>query len=262
METIVFRKFLFVVLILASASLACQGGGFGVSPTATPTNTPEPTFTPTPFPTPTLAAAVVTPPPDGMTLEKQSDGSMLYRDYESGVEMLIPSSWVVMSANAEDFQASLEVLSDENPELASAMQTLSGMDSDVFRIIAFDKENFTESYVTNFTSIQAEDAMAAALPIDMITQLTAESLESQYPNAKMIGSGVRETGNGVEVGYVELEMPLNLQGGTVFQAYQKQYYLTHNDHLIVITFSTPREMGPTTVVFFDEVIDQLKFFEP
>lgn len=260
MKTIAVRRLISVLLILAAASLACQSVGLGIFPTEIPTNTPEPTFTPFPSPTATLAAAAT--PPDGMTLDEQADGSTLYRDYDSGIEMSIPASWVTMSANMEDFQESLAQLSDENPEIASAMQVLSGMDADVFRVIAFDTENYTPSYVTNFTVIQAEDAMSASLPMSTLTEMTAQQLASQYPSATMLGSGVTRTSSGVEAGYLELELPLNLQDGTVFEAYQKQYYLTHDAYIIVVTFATPRELGATTVVSFDEIMDQLQFFEP
>jgi hypothetical protein len=197
-----------------------------------------------------------------MTLDEQPDGSTLYRDYESGMELSIPSTWVVMSANMEDFEASLAQLSDENPEMAAAMQALSGMDGDVFRVIAFETENYTPAYVTNFTVIQAEDAVSASLPMDMLTDMTVQQLAAQYSAANVMGSGVIQTSSGVETGYVELEMPLNLQDGTVFEAYQKQYYLAHNDYIMVVTFATPRDLGATTVVLFDQIMDQIQFFEP
>ena len=77
----------------------------------------------------TQTAAVAPPLPmetmaglSGTTIEKLSDGSTKYTDYEAGIEVVFPAGWLTLRANSDEFNAALNKEAAKNELLRAQME--------------------------------------------------------------------------------------------------------------------------------------------
>ena len=232
------------VAILTLAALSCQGvAGFNpfATETPTPTNTftPTPTFTVTPSPTPTRTPTS-TPAPTGVQVEEQADGTSLFIDYDNKYQLVLPEEWVVIPFNQSDLSAAIDELAKDSPELVESAEAFRGLDPDVVRAVALNKDPkfFVNGAATNLNITAIENEMLSAMPLSFITGALEESFEQNGAKVLTQGVNIMDNPHGVEIEYMDIEQ--SIAGSQVLQ---RLIVFQSNDKLIMITITTLKQIG-------------------
>lgn len=233
--------------------------------TATPTSTVTPSITPSPTPTLTPTATLTpTPIPTGVQKTEQSDGSTLVMDYDAGLSLEISKDWLVVPVTVKDLQDLSKSLEASNPDMAKAMRSIQMVDSDAMSLMAFNQDKTTHegAMVTNLNIVLQQQEMLLALPLDFFIELNAEQIKSALPGAKVISSGVTKNAQGVEIGYIELELKANTTSGQSVMAYEKMIVVKTKTAVSIITFAGPKSRQTDLIPIFDKVINTIQLLEP
>lgn len=260
-------RILFILTVLSFLALACGAGGplMSLFATATPTSTVTPSITPSPTPTLTPTATLTpTPIPTGVQKTEQSDGSTLVTDYDAGLRLEISKDWLVVPVTVKDLQALSKSLEASNPDMAKAMRSIQTVGSDAMRLMAFNQDKTTHegTMVTNLNVVIQQQEMLLAMPLDFFIELNAEQIKSALPGTKILSSGVTQNAQGVEMGYIELELKANTTSGQSVTAYEKMVVVKTKTAMSIITFAGPKNRQADLIPIFDKVIDTIQLLEP
>ncbi len=247
--------------VLTLASLACQGGVPSLFATATPTYTITPSPVPTSTPQPTATAG--TTDTTNISLETQSDGSVLFTDIQAGYSILIPSTWAGIPANADDISPYVEQAAENNPQFSEALNMLQNMDPNILRIIALDTttEHYENGYAPNFSVLTMEDPISARMTLENIVKLTGSSITSQYQDAKLLNSGIETIDDTFSYGYNEFSLSINAADGVPIQIFQKQVYFSIEEYIVIITLSAPRNNYEPPLLEFDAMMSSTQIID-
>jgi hypothetical protein len=236
-----------LVLLMALTVLSCSGASgipnLFATETPTPTNTfiPSPTLTPGPTLTATQTpSATPTPVPTGINVEKQSDGTTLFVDYDNKFKLTLPEDWVVIPFKKDSLTETLNRLAEENPQLAAAAKAFENMDPEMFRLVAINKnlKYLKNTFASNLNVTAYENDLLATMPLEFV----AGALEQQFENqgAKVLTHDVNvvENSHGVAMQYIEIEQ--TIAGNKIRQ---RVLMFQANKKLIMLTFTTLPEFS-------------------
>lgn len=206
---------------------------------------------PTPTPVPPTAAPIPTLEPDWTLYEKP----------EYGFAIALPPRWEQIDMDAQTLEASLEMLGDENPEMATL---LSGQASSLvisgIKFFGFDVsvEAVSTGFATNVNVLSQPLGMEMSL--DVFTQVTVAQLE----NMELVKGRVSQrrvnlsTGEAVELKYrMEMQVPY---GGTVTIAVT-QYAFIRGEDAYVITLGTTEDQVETYAPLFEKIAQSFRLLD-
>jgi hypothetical protein len=266
MEPMKKKRGLFATLILLTAALACVIPGTQTASTipptpdtrlgtmvaetvsaaveltalAVPTETPPPTATPEPTvtPTPEISGA-------GSTLTAQDDGSTLFVDERAGYQLTVPTGWLAVRVNEQEYFDAFQLSVLANERLQSTLQSIQTQDPNTFRLLVvdIDEEHIQNDIVTNvnliwdpqtvisFESEEELQAIAAELPA-AVNGLTVSSVNIIVPL------------NGAPYGEIQSEISGLNTAGVPVTLYQKMTVFNLKTGALVITFTHRRSALP------------------
>jgi hypothetical protein len=279
MEPMKKKRGLFATLILLTAALACVIPGTQTASTipptpdtrlgtmvaetvsaaveltalAVPTETPPPTATPEPTitPTPEISGA-------GSTLTAQDDGSTLFVDERAGYQLQVPTGWLAVRVNEQEYFDAFQLSVLANERLQSTLQSIQTQDPNTFRLLVvdIDEEHIQNDIVTNvnliwdpqtvisFESEEELQAIAAELPA-AVNGLTVSSVNIIVPL------------NGAPYGEIQSEISGLNTAGVPVTLHQKMTVFNLKTGALVITFTTEGGFTETTLPMFDGMIESL-----
>ncbi len=235
------------VALLTLTVLSCSGASgipnFFATETPIPTSTftPTPTFTPSPTLTPTATPSLTpTPLPTGINVEKQSDGTTLFTDYDNKYKLTLPKEWVVIPFKKDAYTEAINQLAKENPQLAAAAKAFQNMDPKMFRLVAINTNSkyIKNTFASNLNVTAYENDLLASMPLEFVTG----ALESQFEKqgAKVLTKDVNtvENSHSVPIQYIDIQQTVKgskiSQRVLVFQVDKK---------LVMIALSTLPEFS-------------------
>lgn len=259
-------RVLFILTVLSFLALACGAGGplMSLFATATPTSTVTPSITPSPTPTLTPTATLTpTPVPTGVQKTEQSDGNVLVTDYDAGYSFQISKDWLVLPATMEDLQKMADKVEAANPDMAKALRAMKFADANALRLMAMNQNKETQqgTALTNLNVVMQQDDLVLAFPLDFFIDLNVEQIKSALPTAKVLSSGVTKNANGVEIGYIEIELKVNSASGQSVTAYEKMIVVKTETAVSILTFAAPLSRKETVLPIFDEIIDTIELLK-
>jgi hypothetical protein len=279
MEPMKKQRGLFATLILLTAALACVIPGAQTASTipptpdtrlgtmvaetvsaaieltalAVPTETPPPTTTPEPTvtPTPEISGA-------GSTLTAQDDGSTLFVDERAGYQITVPTGWLAVRVNEQEYYDAFQLSVLANERLNAALQSIQNLDPNTFRLLVvdIDEEHIQNDIVTNVNlvwdpqntiSFDSEDglqALADELP-STVQGLTVSSVDIIVPP------------NGAPYGEIQSEINGLNTAGAPATLYQKMTVFKLKTGMLVITFTTEGGFTETTLPAFESMLSSL-----
>ncbi len=210
-----------------------------LSPTATETQTPSPTSLPT-----------------GINVEKQSDGTTLFIDYDNKYQLTFPKDWTVIPFKKDDFTNVISKLAEENPQLAAAAQSFKDMDPNVFRLVALntDSKYVMNTFASNLNITAYADQLLGSMPLEFVTGALEEQFKKNGLTVLTNGVNVVENSHGVNIEYIDTERTAKgskiVQRVLVFQSNQK---------LVMIAFTTLPQFSKDVFAEGDAIGGSIEF---
>lgn len=203
---------LLVIMALALTGISCGMSGIPFLSTETPT--PTATFTPSPTPTPTFTPTetpTATPLPTGVSVEKQEDGSTLFRDFDNKYQLVLAEEWVPIPFDQDELGELVNQLSQNNPKLKEAAEAFQNLDPDIFRLVALNQNQnyFVNGGAPNINISALEDKVMASMPLSFVTGALEESFTQRGTKVISTDVNIIDNANGVEVQFLDIEQEVS-----------------------------------------------------
>ena len=232
---------------------------FTLTPTSTPTLTPSPTATATVTPSPTA-----TPLPTGAETENQSDGSVLFKDYDNDFQLALPENWFVVPVSSKDMVRMLETMVDDNPQLKDTLEAFKTLDPDVIRLVAIhrDPRYFVNGFTTNITITAIDNELMGSLPLDLVSGALEETMKQSGNQPDVSFTPADENPNGVELAALEFQQSTVTASKATVDFYSKLFIFQSNKKLITVQLSVPKQFSEDLKPDLQSIIDSLEHIQP
>lgn len=261
----VLQRISILLLILTLPILSCSGvadiPNLFATATLTPTNTltPTPSPTVTPRPTATLTPSPSPPPlPAGTNLEKQSDGTSLFTDYDNQYRLALPSDWLVIPFQKDAYAEAIGKLSKNNPQLAAAAEAFKNLDPEMFRLVALSTNlNFTKNrFASNLNITAYENSVLANMPLAFVTGALEDQLTQNGMKILTDGVNTIENSQGVDIEYIDTE-----QTALGNKVVQRIFVFQKSGKLIMIAMTTLPEFSKDVFAEGEAICKSVEFLK-
>lgn len=273
------QRGLFATLILLTATLACVIPGTQTASTipptpdtrlgtmvaetvsaaveltalAAPTETPPPTATlePTVTPTPEISGA-------GSTLTAQDDGSTLFVDERAGYQLRVPTGWLAVRVNEQEYYDAFQLSVLANERLTAALQSIQNLDPATFRlfVLDIDEEHIQNDIVTNVNLVWDPQTTISFDTEDDLQSL-ADELPATVQGLTVTSVNIIVPISGVPYGEIQSEISGLNTAGVPVRLYQKMAVFKLKTGTLVVTFTTEGGFTETTLPLFDGMLESL-----
>jgi hypothetical protein len=278
MEPMKKQRGLFAVLILLTAALACVIPGTQTASTipptpdtrlgtmvaetvsaaveltalAAPTETPPTTtLEPTVTPTPEISGA-------GSTLTAQDDGSTLFVDERAGYQLRVPTGWLAVRVNEQEYYDAFQLSVLANERLTAALQSIQNLDPATFRlfVLDIDEEHIQNDIVTNVNLVWDPQTTISFDTEDDLQSL-ADELPATVQGLTVTSVNIIVPISGVPYGEIQSEISGLNTAGVPVRLYQKMAVFKLKTGTLVVTFTTEGGFTETTLPLFDGMLESL-----
>ncbi len=225
-----------------------------VPPTVAVTSTANSTAAPT-------GTVIATISPSQSTLTKQADGSMLFADGRAGYELKLPSGWLAVRINEQEYLDAFSLEESANTNIQQALLSVQKEDPNVFRLLAIDTKvaHIQNDFVTDMRFVLNEkktislssDADLQAIAKDISASATVFRFE--VTSVKIITSA-----SGTQFGVIEAKSSFTNPSGADVAVYQKQVFFNVKTGSQAIIFTTVDGLKDTLLPAFDAMIETIK----
>ncbi|MEW6569212.1 MAG: hypothetical protein AB1449_13805, partial [Chloroflexota bacterium] len=205
--------------------------------------------TPTPTPTPATSTRTL------------SDGSTEFTDHELGYTLVLPPEWFLFSLGPEGMQAMIEAGAALNPELAPLVESTASYAAEGTRFMAFhpSPQALESGFPPSIVLITLGDL---GVPIDLLLEGTALSMESTIPGAEVISYEMIDDLNGQPAGRVELRLPGATMYGTQVTARATLTIIESAGQVLELLMQCEESVFPEYQSAFEDTIQSLTVVAP
>ena len=259
-----------MVLLLAITSISCSSVNIPFLATQTPTPTltytpsPTPTITFTPSPTATATSTPSpTPLPSGTVIEEQSNGTLLFTDYDNGYQLRFPKDWVAIPLSSEDLASRVDALADSNPAFRDVADLFLQLDPDIIRVIAIhtDPKYIYNGFSTNLAITAIEDKLMAKMPMAFVTGAIEESLKDQGAKLLPMDEPVTTNPSGVEIGRFDFLKRTPTATGANLDVRAITLLFQVNDKIIMVQLTTPKQFGDELLPGLEDLSNSIQLLK-
>ncbi len=212
------------------------------------TSTPAPTDTPTPG-----AASDI-----GSTLQIQENGSTIYTDDRAGYSILIPSGWLAVRVNQQEYYDAWSLASAADPRIQQSLLSIQNLDPNIYRLFSFDVQDghLVNDVVTNILFLwDQNDTMSFDTDEDL--QKMAEDLPKNNAGLKVLSSSLVILPNSMTVGVIESESTTKNSSGNDVTIFQKQVFFKVSKGTQGIALTTENSLKDVIVPAFDSMVETI-----
>jgi len=219
------------------------------------TSTPLPTLTKTATPTP-----IVTPSQqvstEGTSLVKQSDGSYVFTDYQGGYSIMVPSVWLAMRINEQEFMNAQISPANSDPQIQRSLSLIQKEDPKEYRLVAIDTS--TSDLQTGFVS----NMIVRWIRSDMATieQDIADAKKAlpKTSSSKITYADMGTTSTHLPLGVIETSTTETTTSKQIITFYQKMILFKLKSGTLTLIMSTATQLKDKFVPSYDLMTDQIK----
>ncbi|MBW8011914.1 MAG: serine/threonine protein kinase [Chloroflexi bacterium] len=200
-------------------------------------------------------------PQSGSYQEELSDGSTRFVDIEGGFQIVLSSDWLILDLSEEEIVDLAALGLDAFPGMEESLEELVlQAAAGNFRLLAFNTnpDFFTLDFSTNLNITIADQPGSDSLPLELITELTGQSLPEMIPGLELLDTEVGESAMGIPIGIITSR--LNMVG-VVESVFQKMVLFPVEGGFAIITMSTSEDARTEVETDFDSMLDTLEFLE-
>jgi len=218
-------------------------------------NTPllPPTNRAIPASTATTAPQIST---EGTTLVKQSDGSYIFTDYQGGYSIVVPSVWLAVRINEQEFMNAQISLANYDP-LERALSLLQKDDPEEYRLVAIDtsSSDFQVGFVSNLLVRWVRNDTAT---LGQDVALLEKDLPKSSPPIMVTYANMETTSTHLPMGIIEASIKSTTTSKQTVTVYQKDILFKLKSGTLTIIISTAIQLKDKFIPGFDLMTDQIK----
>lgn len=196
-------------------------------------------------------------PITGTSLVTLEDQSTLFIDSKAGIQLTIPSGWLVVRPNEDEYYKAFtlnEVLS--SPEINDRLTKLQSANTDYFRLDAIDiRPDHVANGIISVMSVSYQ-------PDDFRTlekwAQSERSKKSPYKEYKLLSSTFQKTADGTRVLVVEE----NWKGSPNGTLYHREIFFSLASGTFIIDLQTDLGFKGTMLPEFEQVVNSLTSLNP
>ena len=220
------------------------------------TSTPLPASTKTATLTP-----IVTPSPqvstEGTSLVKQSDGSYVFTDYQGGYSIIVPSVWLAVRINEQEFMNAQISPANSDPQIQRSLSIIQKDDPKEYRLVAIDTS--TSDLQTGVVSnMNVRWIRSDTATIEQDITLAKEDLPKSSPPEKVTYADTGTTSTHLPMGIVETSLKVTSLSKQIITVYQKMILFKLKSGTLTLIMSTSTQLKDKFVPGFDLMTDQIK----
>ena len=247
--------------------------------TSIPTSTLASTITSTPIPASTETTQIIpqstsqststpqatqTANPSQSTLTKQTNGSMLFADDRVGYTVNLPTGWLAVRVNGQEYQPSLSLGETSNANIQQSLLGIKGEDPNVFRLLSIDTQaaHIQNDFVSEVRFV-LDEKKSIALNTDADLQTIAQKIPTSATVFRFEVTSVKiiTSVSGTKFGVIEAKSSFTNATGAEVIIYQKQVFFKVKTGTQMITFTTLADLKDTLLPFFDSMLETVKVAE-
>ena len=217
-----------------------------------------------PLETPTLApieSATATPKVSfaGTSLFLRDDQTTVFTDYRVGVELIIPTGWLAVRINEDEYYDAWVLPELSNPAYQRALASIQDRDPNEARLYILDIQegHLQGGMVTNvnlFLYTKEEIALEDNADVSSI----ADSFAKAMPGLEVLSAKLSATPGGIPIGISTSKMPAITVENVDVIVFYKQIFLKSKMGLLTITLTTTEELKDAVLPGFDAMIETIR----
>ena len=217
--------------------------------TATFTSTPEPTETSTPQVS--LSQS---------TLTKQKDSSTLFADARAGYEVTIPTGWLAVRINGQEYSDAFSLEEAANTNIQQTLLSVQDEDPNTFRLLAIDTQaaHIQNDFVTDMRFV-LDETKTISLSSDTDLQAIAKEIPASATVFRFEVTSVKivTSASGTPLGVIEAKSSFTNPTGADVTIYQKQVFFNVKAGTQSISLTTVEGLKATILPTFDAMLDTI-----
>ncbi|MDO9300191.1 MAG: hypothetical protein Q7T89_02365 [Anaerolineales bacterium] len=232
---------------------------------AQPTATPPPTSAVTSAPT---SAPTETPTPQASVsqsaLTKQEDGSTLFADERAGYEIKLPTGWLAVRINEQEYLDAFWLEETANTHIQQSLLNVQAEDPNVLRLLAIDTQaaHIQNEFVTDIRFV-LDEQKTISLNSDADLQAIAEKIPASATVFRFEVTSVKivTSASGTQFGVIEAKSSFTNTTGAEVSIYQKQVFFNVKAGTQSISLTTVADLKETLLPAFDAMLETVKIVE-
>ena len=229
---------------------------------AQPTATPPPTSAVTSAPT---SAPTETPTPQASVsqsaLTKQEDGSTLFADKRAGYEIKLPTGWLAVRINEQEYLDAFWLEETANTHIQQSLLNVQAEDPNVLRLLAIDTQaaHIQNEFVTDMRFV-LDEQKTISLNSDADLQAIAAEISASAAVFRFEVTSVKivTSASGTQFGVIEAKSSFTNTTGAEVSIYQKQVFFNVKVGTQSISLTTVSDLKETLLPAFDAMLETVK----
>ena len=210
------------------------------------------------------AAGPATPTPiplnmsaEGTALVKQGDGSYIFTDQQAGYSIVIPSVWLALRIDEQDFSNARLSLANADPLIQGALSNFQNSDPNAYRLVGFDTspDSLKTGCVSNLLFVWDRNDKAT-LEQD-IAEAAKGPPQSSSPT-KVTYAGMGATSSHLPMGIIETSKEETTTSKQILNLYQKMILFKLRTGSLTIILTTEVQLKGKFLPGFDLMTDRIK----
>jgi hypothetical protein len=192
----------------------------------------------------------------GTSLVKLADGSIQFKDYRAGVQILFPPNWLPVRPGEPEYYRALEKEGAKNQWIVDDLAAFQDLDLNVFRVNAYDmhpEHLLNEGPPRVHVIFQQNDSRT-------LREIEADEKrmikKSVYAGHKFLASDFQTTAGGLEI------LIFEDQSGSVNPIYNRGTFFKVPAGLVVIDIYVPVEQKEILLPEYDQILGSITLFTP
>ena len=185
-----------------------------------------------------------------------ADGSIELTDARIGYTLTLPSGWIVLNPGAEETQALLEAAGQANPELRWMLEGFGQDFAQGIRFTALDSD-LVAGDTDSLATITLMSLELAEIPLDLLLETTANSIESMVPGAEILSRTLIPDMNGQPAARIDWLLELTTLDAAQVTLHSTLVILQTGEYLIELALQAEQGVHPNYRPAFEQVIQSL-----
>jgi len=214
------------------------------------TATPSPTASEAPTPTPKISV-------NGTVLEIRKDQSALFTDHKAGIQLLIPTGWLPLRVNENEYyQAFTSEFASANPAISEHLTQIQDADLNNFRLDAIDvREGHTvNGILTNINVLFYPDDVRS---LEELAQAEGKK-KSAFKDYIFLNRGYPKTADGTRI----LVIDRTWRQDQTKKMFQRSVFFRLPTGALVLNLYSNRDFKDTVLPDFEQVVNSVSSINP